>query len=49
VLYSGEKSDFTNGATHFYLAKLNPGWARRGLGKVRIGDHIYMRVPTPRA
>lgn len=47
VLYTGEQADFTNGATHFYLAHLNPGWARNGKGKIRIGDHIYMRISRP--
>lgn len=47
VLYTGGKADFTNGATHFYLAHLNPGWARAGRGKIRIGDHIYMRIHRP--
>jgi spore germination cell wall hydrolase CwlJ-like protein len=39
--------DITNGADHFYAASMPrpPAWAARGVGKQRIGQHIYMRIP----
>jgi len=39
--------DHTNGATHFVAPRLltsNPEWVRRGLNKIRIGEHVYMRL-----
>lgn len=46
LLLSGEKmNDPTNGSTHFYQAKLNPGWARRLVNKVRIGTHMFASLP----
>lgn len=46
LILNGEKmNDPTNGSTHFYQAKLNPGWARRLVAKVRIGAHMFARLP----
>lgn len=46
LIVSGEKmNDPTNGSTHFYQARLNPGWARRLIAKVRIGQHMFGRLP----
>jgi spore germination cell wall hydrolase CwlJ-like protein len=46
LLIAGEKmNDPTNGSTHFYQARLNPGWARRLVDKIRIGVHMYARLP----
>ena len=46
LILNGEKmNDPTNGSTHFYQAKLNPGWARRLVSKVRIGAHMFARLP----
>lgn len=46
LIVAGEKmNDPTNGSTHFYQARLNPGWARRLVDKVRIGVHMYARLP----
>ncbi len=46
LLLSGEKmNDPTNGSTHFYQARLNPGWARRLVNKVRIGSHMFASLP----
>lgn len=45
-LFHGVKmNDPTNGATHFYQARLNPGWARTLQGKIQIGDHMFARLP----
>lgn len=46
-VYSDETAhDLTNGATHFYAASMRrpPAWASRGVGRQRIGGHIYMRL-----
>lgn len=46
LLIAGEKmNDPTNGSTHFYQAKLNPGWARRLVNRIRIGSHMFARLP----
>lgn len=46
LLLTGEKmNDPTNGSTHFYQARLNPGWARRLVNKVRIGAHWFAKLP----
>jgi N-acetylmuramoyl-L-alanine amidase len=46
LLIAGEKmNDPTNGSTHFYQARLNPGWARGLLSKIRIGAHTFARLP----
>lgn len=46
MLFAGEKmNDPTNGSTHFYQARLNPGWALRLVSKVRIGSHTFARLP----
>lgn len=46
LLIAGEKmNDPTNGSTHFYQARLNPGWARRLVSKVRIGVHMFAKLP----
>lgn len=46
MVFMGEKmNDPTNGATHFYQARLNPSWARRLVDKIRIGTHVFARLP----
>jgi spore germination cell wall hydrolase CwlJ-like protein len=46
LLVSGEKmNDPTNGSTHFYQARLNPGWARRLVSRIRIENHTFARLP----
>lgn len=46
LLIAGEKmNDPTNGSTHFYQARLNPGWARRLVARIRIGNHMFARLP----
>lgn len=47
-VYSDEAvHDITGGAEYFYAASMRrpPAWASRGVGKKRIGQHIYMRIP----
>ena len=45
-VFTGEKmNDPTNGATHFYQARLNPEWARRLVDKIRIETHMFARLP----
>lgn len=47
-VYSDETvEDITGGAEYFHAASMRtpPSWARRGVGKRRIGQHIYMRIP----
>lgn len=51
-VYSDETAqDLTNGATHFYAASMRnpPAWASRGISRQRIGQHVYVRMPTRRA
>lgn len=39
------KSDPTGGATHFHSAKISPVWSGRLLGRIRIGPHMFGRLP----
>lgn len=46
LLLAGEKmNDPTNGSTHFYQARLNPGWAQRLVSRIRIESHMFARLP----
>jgi N-acetylmuramoyl-L-alanine amidase len=46
LLLNGEKmNDPTNGSTHFWSHRINPGWTGRLLAKVRIGAHMFARLP----
>ena len=45
ILKGVKMNDPTNGATHFYQARLNPGWAHRLQGKIRFGTQMFGRLP----
>ncbi len=45
-VFTGKRTDDpTKGATHFYQSRLNPKWATRLVDKVRIGVHVFARMP----
>jgi spore germination cell wall hydrolase CwlJ-like protein len=43
----GRSEDPTGGADHFYATWMSraPGWAARALSRLRIGQHVFLRVP----
>lgn len=44
---SGQHSDFTNGATHYYQPDLvNPAWSKSGVDKKKIGAHLFMKMES---
>lgn len=46
LLYREQYTDDpTQGATHFYLAKIHPGWASKLVARMRIGAHMFARLP----
>lgn len=45
LVRGGKMNDPTNGSTYFYQARLNPGWAHRLVAKIRIGAHVFARLP----
>jgi spore germination cell wall hydrolase CwlJ-like protein len=46
MLFTGQKADDpTNGATNFYLATIRPSWTRMLVDKIRIGAHMFARLP----
>ncbi len=46
MLFSNQKADDpTQGATHFYQSRLRPSWSRRLVDKMRIGAHMFARLP----
>jgi spore germination cell wall hydrolase CwlJ-like protein len=50
MLFRGQKADDpTHGGTHFYLASIHPSWTRMLVDKMRIGAHMFARLPGRRA
>jgi len=43
-IYYNQIKDPTNNATHFHTSQINPAWAKVGIGRKKIGAHIYMRL-----
>lgn len=39
-------SDPTNGATNFHSVRVSPSWSSRLLGRIRIGPHMFGRLPS---
>lgn len=46
VYFDKNLIDKTKGATHFYdYKKVKPSWSKKGIDKVKIGSHMYMKLP----
>jgi N-acetylmuramoyl-L-alanine amidase len=47
MLISGQNADDpTDGGTHFYLASIHTSWTRMLVDKIRIGAHMFARLPN---
>ena len=47
MLFSGQHADDpTDGATNFYLASLRVSWTSMLVDKIRIGAHMFARLPN---
>lgn len=50
MLFSGQKADDpTRGGTHFYQARIRAPWTRNLVDKMRIGAHMFARLPGRRS
>ncbi len=43
-VYKNELGAFQIGATHYHRHDISPKWSAAGIGKKRIGNHIFMRL-----
>ncbi|WP_340110464.1 cell wall hydrolase [Pikeienuella sp. HZG-20] len=46
VMLSGRPRVLTDGATHFHTTSVRPSWSKRLSKTVRIGSHVFYRIPT---
>ena len=37
------KSNYTNGATHYHAEKVSPNWAKKLVRTAKIGHHIFYK------
>jgi hypothetical protein len=43
MMLEGRPRTITGAATHFHTAYVRPGWARRMVKTIRVGDHLFYR------
>lgn len=43
-VHEGAFADITLGATHYHRHDISPKWSKAGVGKRRIGAHVFMKV-----
>lgn len=46
LMLDGRPRVITGGATHFHTTNVRPSWSKKLTKTVRIGDHVFYRLPT---